>query len=127
MEYSTALLVAAHTAVRDHIQAGTANMAAFRVYSAADTLLATLPLDAADVGSVDAETGQLILTPAPSGATAVADGEADHADLIGNDGDVMLTDMPVVAGTSAMPGHLVLTGTIIAAGGEVRLVSATIG
>lgn len=126
MAYSVDLLVAAHTAVRDKILAGVGVLAAHRVYDAADVLLITLPLNAGTVGSVDALTGRLTLAPGADGV-GVASGTAAHADLIGNDGDVMASGIPVVAGTSSVAGHLVLTSTAIVPGVEVKIVSSTIG
>ena len=122
--YSAAALVAAHTAFRDLIDSG-ASAGFIRIRSAADVLLAEVPLSAPS-GTVNGTTGQLTLSIAGPDTSADATGTAAYGEICDSDGDPHLS-LPVQSGTVAVAGALVLNTLSIVAAGPVTIVSATVG
>lgn len=122
--YSAAAKVAAHTAFRDLIDSG-AGAGLLRIRSSADVLLAEMTL-ADPCGAVNGTTGQLTFTLPVGDAAANATGTAAYGEFCDSDGDVHLA-LPVQAGTSAVSGRLVLNSLSLLEGGEVNVMSATIG
>lgn len=122
--YSPAALVAAHTQFKTLIDTG--GVAGFiRLRSAADVLLAQVPL-AYPCGTVNDTTGQLVLSIAgPNTGTAVA-GTAAYGEVCDSAGLVHLA-MPAQAGASAVSGYVVINTLTVVAGGLVTVASATIG
>lgn len=122
--YSVAALVAAHTSFRDLIDAGV-GPGAIKIRSAADVLLAQIPLTD-PCGTVNGTTGQLTITPSASDDDADASGTAAYGEVCDSAGTVHLA-LPVQAGGAAVPGYLVVNSLVIVAGGVVEVVSATVG
>jgi len=123
--YSVAALVAAQTAFRNLIDAGSA-AGSLKIRNAADVLLAQIPL-ADPCGSVNGATGQLTFNVASAkDSSADASGTAAYAEFCDSDGLVHLA-LPAQAGTVAVAGKLVLNTLAIVSGGPVELVSATVG
>ena len=122
--YSAPALVAAHTAFKDLIDAGSAG-GSIKIRDAADVLLATIPLTD-PCGSVNATTGQLTITPAGRDESADASGTAAYGEFCDSTGTVYLS-LPTQAGSSAVLGKLVINTLSIVAGGPVEVLSATVG
>lgn len=122
--YSAAALVAAHTAFRDLIDAGTAG-GSIKIRDAADVLLATIPLTD-PCGTVNATTGQLTITPSGRDESADATGTAAYAEFCDSNGVVYLS-LPAQAGSAAVSGKIVINSLSIVAGGPVEVLSATVG
>ena len=122
--YSAAVLVAAHTAFRDLIDAGTTG-GSIKIRDAADVLLATIPLTD-PCGTIDNGTGQLTLTPDGRDESADATGTAAYAEFCDSDGVVYLS-LPTQAGSAPVLGKLVINTLSIVAGGPVEVLSATVG
>lgn len=121
--YSIAALVAAHTAFRDLIDAGT-GAGSIRIRDAADVLLAQIPLTD-PCGSVHGSTGQLTLTPAARDESADASGTAAYGEFCDSAGLVHLA-MPVQAGGASASGKLILNTTEILAGYPVEVIFAAV-
>ena len=121
--YSASAKSAAHTAFRDLIDAG-ASAGYVTIRSAADVLLATVPLSD-PCGSVDG-SGTLTFSIAGPDSSADADGTAAYAEFCDSDANVHLS-LPAVAGGVAVSGYIVLNTLTIVTGGSVSIVSATIG
>lgn len=122
--YSVASLVAAHTAFRDLIDAGT-TAGSIKLRSNADVLLAEIPLND-PCGTVDGTTGQLTITASGPDTSADASGDCTYGEFCDSDGVVHLS-LPAEAGSSAVSGKIVLNSLTIAETAEVTLVSASIG
>ncbi len=122
--YSAAALVAAHTAFLNLIDAGS-GAGFIRLRSAADTLLAQVPLDD-PAGTVNGTTGQLTFDIAGPDASAAATGDAAYAEFCDSDGVVHLA-LPAQSGTAPVPGALVMNTVSIVIGAPVYVLSATIG
>lgn len=122
--YSVAALVAAHTAFRDLIDGG-AGAGFVRIRSAADVLLAQVPLSD-PCGTVNGATGQLVLSIAGRDEEADADGIAAYGEVCDSTGAVHLA-LPAEEGEAAQTGKIVLNTLQIIAGGPVGAASATIG
>jgi hypothetical protein len=122
--YSAAAKVAAHTSFRDLIDSGTG--AGFvRVRSAADVLLAQIPL-VDPCGTVNGTTGALTFAIAGPDTSADASGTAAYGEICDSDGDVHLA-LPAQAGGAAVSGKIVLNTLTIVATGPVEIITATIG
>lgn len=122
--YSAAALIAAHTAFRDLVDAGSA--AGFiRIRDDADVLLAEIVLGD-PCGTVNGTTGQLTLDITGPDASADASGTAAYGEICDSDGVVHLS-LPVVEGSSAVSNKLVLNTLTIVGGAPVEILSATIG
>lgn len=122
--YSAAALVAAHTAFRDLIDSG-AGAGFVRIRDSADALLAQVPLSD-PCGTVNGTTGQLTFSIAGPDTSADASGTAAYAEFCDSDGDVHLA-LPAEQGSSPVSGKIVLNTLSIISGGEVTVISATIG
>lgn len=122
--YSADALIAAHTSFRDLIDSG-AGAGSVKIRSAADVLLATIPLDD-PCGTVNGTTGQLTFAFDGRDESADASGTAAYAEFCDSDGDVHLA-LPAQAGSVAVSGKIVLNTLTIVANGPVEILSATIG
>jgi hypothetical protein len=122
--YSAAALVAAHTAFKDLIDAGTAG-GSIKIRDAADVLLATIPLTD-PCGTVNGTTGQLTITMAGRDESADANGTAAYGEFCSSNGVVHLS-LPAQAGSAAVSGKIVINSLSIVAGGPVEVLSATVG
>lgn len=123
-EFSVAARVAAHTALRDLIDAGS-SAGYIAVRGDALQLLATIPL-ADPCGTVNGTTGQLTLSIAGSDTSADATGTAAYAEVCDSTGAVHLS-LPAQAGTTWVAGKIVLNSLSIVTGTEVSILSAVIG
>ena len=123
-EFSVAARVAAHTALRDLIDAGS-SAGYIAVRGDALQLLATIPL-ADPCGTVNGTTGQLTLSIAGSDTSADATGTAAYADVCDSTGAAHLS-LPAQAGTTWVAGKIVLNSLSIVTGTEVSILSAVIG
>lgn len=124
-QYAVTTLVSVHTHLRDNILDIGSGNATLAILDASDTLLATITLTKPS-GTVSAATGQLTLAQATPETNAPAAGTADHAELRGGDGNVVCT-IPVVEGSAAQSGAVVISNASIIVGARVDLISATIG
>jgi len=123
-EFSVAARVAAHTALRDLIDAGS-SAGYIAVRGDALQLLATIPL-ADPCGTVNGTTGQLTLSIAGSDTSADATGTAAYAEVCDSTGAAHLS-LPAQAGTTWVAGKIVLNSLSIVTGTEVSILSAVIG
>ena len=123
-EFSVAARVAAHTALRDLIDAGS-SAGYIAVRGNALQLLATIPL-ADPCGTVNGTTGQLTLSIAGSDTSADATGTAAYAEVCDSTGAAHLS-LPAQAGTTWVAGKIVLNSLSIVTGTEVSILSAVIG
>ena len=123
-EFSVAARVAAHTALRDLIDAGS-SAGYIAVRGDALQLLATIPL-ADPCGTVNGTTGQLTLSIAGSDPSADATGTAAYAEVCDSTGAAHLS-LPAQAGTTWVAGKIVLNSLAIVTGTEVSILSAIIG
>lgn len=122
--YSIAALVAAHTAFKDLIDAGS-GAGSIKIRDASDVLLAQIPL-ADPCGTVNGTTGQLAFSIAGRDESADASGTAAYGEFCDSDGLVHLS-LPAQVGNSAVSGKLVINTLTIVAGGPVEVLSATVG
>jgi hypothetical protein len=122
--YSAAALVAAHTAFRNLIDAGS-GPGSIKIRDSADVLLSQIPLDD-PCGAVNGTTGQLTIAIDGRDESADASGTAAYGEFCDSDGLVHLS-LPAQAGSTAVSGFLVLNTRSIVAGGPVEVLSATIG
>src|SRR5690606_1999445 len=109
-EFSVAARVAAHTALRDLIDAGS-SAGYIAVRGDALQLLATIPL-ADPCGTVNGTTGQLTLSIAGSDTSADATGTAAYAEVCDSTGAAHLS-LPAQAGTTWVAGKIVLNSLSI--------------
>lgn len=123
-EFSVAARVAAHTALRDLIDAG-ASAGYIAVRGTALQLLATVPLSD-PCGTVSGTTGQLTLSVAGPDAAADLTGAIAYAEVCDSAGTVHLA-LPAEAGTSPVVGKFVVNSLSVVAGTEVSVLSAVIG
>ena len=124
-QYAVTTLVSVHTHLRGNILDTGSSNATLAIMDASDTLLASITLTKPS-GTVNATTGQLTLTQDSPETNAPAAGTADHAELRGGDGNVVCT-IPVVEGSAAQSGAVVISNKNIIVGARVDLISATIG
>ena len=122
--YSVAALLAAQTAFKSLIDAGT-GAGSIKIRDASDVLLATIPLTD-PCGTVNSSTGQLTLTPAGRDESADASGTAAYAEFCDSDGVVYLA-IPTQAGSAPVAGKLVMNTLSIVVGGPVEALSVTVG
>lgn len=125
MAWTPAVLSAAHQEVLDLLNVGAGTDPTLDLYAGA-TLLASIPIDHA-TSSINAGTGQLTLAPKAGGTTAVASGTVTIAKLADKDGLVLETGIPVSQGIAPVSGQVVLSSLAILSGGQVDLISCTIG
>jgi len=122
--YSAAALVAAHTAFKNLLDAGSA-AGSIKIRDASDVLLAQIPLTD-PCGSVNGTTGQLTITPSARDESANATGTAAYGEFCDSDGLVHLS-LPAQAGSTAVSGKIVINSLSILAAGPVEVLSATVG
>lgn len=122
--YSAAALVAAHTAFKNLLDAGS-GPGSIKIRDAADVLLAQVPLTD-PCGTVNATTGQLTITPSGRDESADASGTAAYGEFCDSDGLVHLA-LPAQAGGAAVIGKIVLNTLTIVAGGPVEVLSVVVG
>ena len=122
--YSAAALVAATTAFKTLIDAGS-GAGSIKIRDADDVLLAQIPLTD-PCGSVNGTTGQLTITPSARDESADATGTAAYGEFCDSDGLVHLS-LPAQAGGAAVSGKLVINSLSILAAGPVEVLSAIIG
>lgn len=122
------LLVAAHTVVRDTLDAeGPAAQVVIQGTTTGgtpNTALATIPLEY-PCGSVNGTTGQLTLSGGTDGSPAES-GQATAALIQDASGTTWIT-LPCSVGSAPVNNTCVLDSLTIRAGYPVQLVSATIG
>lgn len=132
--FSAAALVAAHTAFRDLIDAGT-GAGFIRIRDADDVLLAQIPLTipcgtvdgAVGVGmGVNGGSGRLTLTPAGRDEGADAAGVAAYAEFCDSEGEAHLV-LPAAQGEVSVIGFLVLNTLTLVEGGPVEVLGAAVG
>ena len=124
LTFTPASLIAANTAWLALLDTGAGN-ASIAIRSAADVLLAEIPLTD-PAGTVNGTTGQLTLTPASGEDAAPATGNAAYAE-IRNPAGTPLVAMPCVEGSSAVADVCVLSRLAIESGDPVDVISITIG
>ena len=122
--YSVAALVAAHTAFRNLIDAGS-GAGSIKIRSASDVLLAQIPLTD-PCGTVNGATGQLTITMAGRDESADASGTAAYGEFCDSAGLVHLS-LPAQVGSAAVSGNLVINTLTIVAAGPAGVISATVG
>lgn len=122
--YSAAALVAAHTAFKNLIDAGS-GAGSIKIRDSSDVLLAQIPLTD-PCGTVNGTTGQLTITPSGRDESADAGGTAAYGEFCDSDGVVHLA-LPAQAGSSPVSGKIVINTLTIVSGGPVEVLSATIG
>lgn len=122
--YSAAALVAANTAFKNLLDAGS-GAGSIKIRDASDVLLAQIPLTD-PCGSVNGTTGQLTITPSARDESADATGTAAYGEFCDSDGLVHLS-LPAQAGGAAVSGKLVINSLSILAAGPVEVLSAIIG
>lgn len=120
--WSPAAVIAAHTALRDRLDAGV-GAARITIHDAADAVLGTIVLEE-PCGAVDA-AGVLTFIQAVREEDAAA-GTASYGTLRDGDG-VAHRSLPCEAGTEPLAGKIVLNTLTIVAGSPIELVSATVG
>jgi hypothetical protein len=121
--FSAESLVAAHTALLNLIDTGTAG--SIKIRDNADVLLAQITLDD-PAGTVNGTTGQLTITMDGRDESANASGTAAYAEICESDGTVHLS-LPAQAGSAAVSGKIVLNTLTIVAGLPVEILTVTIG
>ena len=121
--YSADLWIAAHTAVLGVINGG-ASDPTVKIRDADDVLLATIVLDEA-TSAVSGTTGDLTLEILTQEDSAPASGTASYAEICDGDGAVHAT-LDCQAGTSPVPGYIVINTLSIVSGAPVEMLSATI-
>ena len=122
--YSAAALVAANTAFKNLLDAGS-GAGSIKIRDASDVLLAQIPLTD-PCGSVNGTTGQLTITPSARDESANATGTAAYGEFCDSDGLVHLS-LPAQAGSTAVSGKIVINTLSVLSGGPVEVVSATVG
>ena len=122
--YSVSAKEAAHISFRDLIDAGISN-GYVNIRDASDVLLAQIALND-PCGTVDAGTGQLTIGIAGPDTSADATGTAAYAEFCDSDGNVLLS-LPAQEGAAPVSGYIVINTLAVISGGQVDIVSATIG
>lgn len=122
---SPALLTAAHTAVKNLIDAGS-GPGYMSIHNSGGTVLAVLPFTD-PCGTVNSGTGQLTIVFGPRDDAAAATGTAALAKVFDSAGTLLIDAIPCVAGSAAQANTCVLTTTSIVLGAPVEGISFTIG
>jgi hypothetical protein len=121
--FSAESLIAAHTALLNLIDTGTAG--SIKIYDNSDVLLAQITLDD-PAGTVNGTTGQLTITMDGRDESANSSGTAAYATICESDGTVHLS-LPAQAGASPVSGKIVLNTLTIVSGLPVEILTVTIG
>jgi len=121
--FSAESLIAAHTALLNLIDTGTAG--SIKIRDNSDVLLAQITLDD-PAGTVNGTTGQLTITMDGRDESANASGTAAYAEICESDGTVHLS-LPAQAGGAAVSGKVVLNTLTIVSGLPVEILTVTIG
>ncbi|AUN95401.1 hypothetical protein [Pseudazoarcus pumilus] len=124
-EWSAAAIIAAHTAVRDLIDAHATLPGAVLVRDAADVLLGTITLTD-PCGTVNGTTGQLAFDFDGREDDADAGGTIAYVEFVDGDGTVHLA-LPAEAGTEAVSGKAVFNTLTVVAGAPIEMVAAVVG
>ena len=95
------------------------------VYNSSNTQLHAFAINTA-TSSVNGTTGVLTLLPGTA-STSLSAGTANYAKLFAEDDTELENSIPVVQGSSAVTGYVVLSSLDFTAGGAAAIVSATIG
>jgi hypothetical protein len=121
--YSASIIVSAHTAVLNAIDAGS-SVGKFRFYDDADNLLGEVLLDD-PAGTVNGTTGTLTLSiDVPQ--TVTDDGTCTYADITDSDNNVIVS-IPVEEGDTAVSGKIVVNTVAFVTGASLDVLSASIG
>ena len=121
--YAASIIVTAHTAVLNAIDAGS-SVGKFRFYDDSDNLLGEVLLQD-PAGTVNGTTGVLTLLPDVA-QTVSADGTCTYATITDSDNTVVVS-IPVEAGDTAVSGKLVVNTTAFVSGASLDVLSASIG
>lgn len=122
-EWSPAAIIAAHTALRDLLDAA-ADPARITLHDAADVLLATAVL-ARPCATIDPVTGAMTFVIATQETDAPADGDIAYGTLRDGDG-VGHSSLPPELGDAPVPGKVVVNTTQVFVGGPVQILSAVL-
>jgi hypothetical protein len=121
--YAASIIVSAHTAVLNAIDAGS-SVGKFRFYDDADNLLGEVLLDD-PAGTVNGTTGTLTLSiDVPQ--TVTDDGTCTYADITDSDNNVIVS-IPVEEGDTAVSGKIVVNTVAFVTGASLDVLSASIG
>jgi hypothetical protein len=121
--YAASIIVSAHTAVLNAIDAGS-SVGKFRFYDDADNLLGEVLLDD-PAGTVNGTTGTLTLSiDVPQ--TVTDDGTCTYADITDSDNNVIVS-IPVEEGDTAVSGKIVVNTVSFVTGASLDVLSASIG
>lgn len=132
--YAVAVLVDAHTALRDKIDVGsgpgviqvrTGSRPANADATATGTLLGTITLDD-PCGTVSGTTGQLTFSAATPDSSADASGTIGHVRVLASDGTKIM-DLDATDGSSPISGFAVFNTLTVEAGLPINLISMTVG
>lgn len=126
MSWTVPMLIASRTAMIAKLDAGSGGNARIKVYDVSDTLLATFGLDNPS-GTLDGATAVITLVPDATGNSISNAGTADHATIEDGDGLLLADAIPVQEGIEASSGNVVLSSLAVFVGGDLNLISATIG
>lgn len=122
--YDAAAKVAAHTAFRDLLDAGS-GPAKIRLRSEADVLLAEAVLTD-PCGTVNGTTGQLTFSIATQEEDAPASGDVAYGEFVDSDNNVRLA-MPAKTGATYDAGWIVMNTLSVVEGNPVEIVGARVG
>jgi hypothetical protein len=121
--YAASIIVSAHTAVLNAIDAGS-SVGKFRFYDDTDNLLGEVLLDD-PAGTVNGTTGTLTLSiDVPQ--TVSDDGTCTYADITDSDNNVIVS-IPVEEGDTAVSGKIVVNTVSFVTGASLDVLSASIG
>jgi hypothetical protein len=121
--YAASIIVSAHTAVLNAIDAGS-SVGKFRFYDDTDNLLGEVLLDD-PAGTVNGTTGTLTLSiDVPQ--TVTDDGTCTYADITDSDNNVIVS-IPVEEGDTAVSGKIVVNTVSFVTGASLDVLSASIG
>lgn len=123
-DWSPAVIVASNTALRTLLDAHATDPASITIHDAADVLLAEILLEK-PCGSVDSETGALLIVADGREEEAPAGGTAAYATIRDGAGGAHRS-VPCEAGTEPVAGKCVLNTTTIVQGGPVELVGMVV-
>lgn len=123
VEYSTAYVIAANTALKTVLEAAGTSGCTIKLYDSADSLLATAAL-ADPPATVNGTTGEVTLS-APGVAIATGAGSAAYGNICDAAG-AWVARIPCQRGTAAVSGKIVLNQLTFIVGAEFTVGSASI-